>query len=195
MSDQQGNLPAEDEVREPVPGPASAPVEQLAHLVPALWRTMKRASRAAELELPGNESQVTILRLVVRFDGLTTAQLADSLSVARSTVSNLLKGLVHSGLVQRLVAPDDARRVTIVPTEKGRRVLEEFRHDRTAVLAAALEGGPDQPAMDAARLAGELRQLLRRLEGLVQEPRDDGGHDEGDGHRDADDPDEERTIA
>jgi DNA-binding MarR family transcriptional regulator len=157
------------EIREPVPGPASAPVEQLAHLVPALWRTMKRASRAGELELPGNESQVTILRLVVRFDGLTTAQLADMLSIARSTLSNLLKDLVRTGLVERQMSPEDARRITIVPTAKGRRVLEEFRHDRAELLRSALEGGPGQAPMDAAKLATELRQLLLRLEAMLNE--------------------------
>lgn len=156
-------------LHEPVPGPASAPVEQLAHLVPALWRTMRRASQAGEQELPGNESQVTILRLVVRTGGMTTAQLSEQLSVARSTVSNLLKGLVRAALVERVMSPDDARRITIVPTDKGRLVLEEFRQDRAAVLRKALQGSPDQPPMDAARLAAELRELLLRMEQLLQE--------------------------
>ncbi len=162
--------PDEPVVHEPIPAPGTDPVEQLAHLVPALWRTLKRASRAGEFELPANESQVTILRLVVRHDGLTPSELAESLSVARATVSNLLKGLVRDGLVERVMSPEDARRVTIVPTHKGRTVLETFRQDRAAVLRTALEGFGDHAAMPASALAAQLRQLLARLEALLQDP-------------------------
>lgn len=176
MSDRTLDAPLDEVVQEPIPGPNVDPAEQLAHLVPALWRTLKRAAGPSEEELPANESQVTILRLVVLRGGLTPAQLADELHVARSTVSNLLKGLVRDRLVERRTATHDARVVTIVPTDKGRAILETFRQDRTAVLRAALEGFPEHAhAIDAEELVVDLRRLLGRLEALAAlEAPDDG---------------------
>jgi DNA-binding MarR family transcriptional regulator len=165
MTTPQPDLP--DELVEPVPGPHVEPAEQLAHLVPAIWRTLRRAS-ASEQELPANESQVTILRLVVRNGGATPAELSDALHVARPTVSNLLKGLVSDGLVARRTAQHDARLVTIVPTERGRTILETFRQDRTDALRTALVGLPAERPLDADALVAALRHLLHRLERQVE---------------------------
>lgn len=166
MNDPTEIRPAGRVSSEPVPDPTSDPVEQLSHLVPALWRTMKRASRA-EGQLPANESQVTILRLVVRHDGLTPTQLSDLLSLARATVSNLLKGLVRDGLVYREISREDARKVTIEPTERGRKLLETFRQDRIATLRRALEDVPDQERIDVGELSRQLRRLLERMETII----------------------------
>ena len=44
MSERALDAPAEETVQEPIPGPNVEPAEQLAHLLPALWRTLKRAA-------------------------------------------------------------------------------------------------------------------------------------------------------
>lgn len=160
------------EVTEPVPGPDVEPAEQLAHLVPAVWRTIRRASRS-ERQLPASEAQVTILRLAVEHGGVTPAQLADVLHVARPTVSNLLKGLIQDGLVERLMHKNDARQVTIAPTERGRSILQTFRQERTRVLRQALEDVADGPTVDAAALVTDLRVLLSRLERFADEAQED----------------------
>jgi DNA-binding MarR family transcriptional regulator len=160
-------FPAEA-VREPVPDATVEPAEQIAHLIPALWRTLKRASGGSGQDLPATEAQVTILRLVILRDGLTPAQLADELHVARSTVSNLLKGLIRDRLVERRTEPHDARVVVIVATAKGRAILQTFRQDRTAALRMALEGFPEHAhQIDAEDLATTLRRLLGRLEAVA----------------------------
>lgn len=153
----------EDRVEEPLPSPSVDPVEQLAHLVPALWRTLTRASRSAQ-EMPANESQVSILRRVVAVGSLSPTQLADDLHIARPTVSNLLKGLVALGMVERRPLESDARAVVVVATDYGRTVLESFRRDRAEVLR---DGLGDLDATDSAAIIAaipSLRQLLRRLE-------------------------------
>jgi DNA-binding MarR family transcriptional regulator len=165
--------PAEDEtIEEPVPGPEVDPAEQLAHLVPAIWRTMSRATRS-QRDLPATEAQVTILRQVIAHGGLTPAQLADILHVARPTVSNLLRGLVRDGIVERQTSRLDARQVTIVPTDKGRSVLETFRHERTRILEAALADSQGGQHIDADDLVVTLRRLLHRLEVLAKAARVD----------------------
>lgn len=148
---------------EPIPGPDVDPVEQLAHLVPALWRTLKRASQSAQ-QLPANESQVTILRMLLLHGDLKPAQLADYLYIARPTVSNLLKELVASGLVERRIAAHDARSVVISATDRGRSVLSEFRSDRVAVLRESLTMLPEEEQDRISSCVPALRQLLRQLE-------------------------------
>ncbi|HEY0119396.1 MAG TPA: MarR family transcriptional regulator [Cellulomonas sp.] len=168
MSDPTLEPVADEVVQEPVPGPNVDAAEQLAHLVPALWRTLKRAAGDSEEQLPTKESQVTILRLVILRGALTPAQLAYELHVARSTVSNLLKGLVRDRLVERRTAPQDARVVTITATEKGRAILETFRQDRTAALRTAIESFPEYAhVIDADELVVTLRRLLARLEAVA----------------------------
>lgn len=172
MTETRSNPMPPDAGKEPVPGPEVEPAEQLAHLVPAVWRTMKRASRS-ERDLPATEGQVTILRLVVQHGGVTPAQLADVLHVARPTVSNLLKGLVRDGLVERLMNKEDARQVTIAPTERGRSVLQTFRQERTRVLREALEGVAGEQPIDSPQLVASFRLLLSRLEVIAQQVQDD----------------------
>lgn len=153
---------------EPIPGADVDPIAQFAHLVPALWRTMRRAARA-EGSLPANESQVTILRLLLLHGDLSPAQLADLLRIARPTVSNLLRDLVASGLVERRIAEHDARSMVISVTSAGRDVLETFREERVALLGSALGrmSDEDQTRLTAAMPA--LRSLLRQLERVADE--------------------------
>lgn len=172
MSDAASTGSAPYRHSEPVPGPQVEPAEQLAHLVPALWRTMKRASRS-ERSLPATEAQVSILRLVIEHGGLTPAQLADVLHVARPTVSNLLKGLVRDGLVEREMNKTDARQLTIRPTERGRSILNSFRQERTRALQQALDDVPGEPPIDVGTLVVTLHQLLSRLEGIADRVQQD----------------------
>ena len=153
---------------EPIPDPDVDFVEQFIHLVPALWRTMKRAAVSGQ-DLPANESQVTILRFVIHHGRLTPAQLADIMHLARPTISNLLKGLVAEGLVERVVSQRDARVMSVVPTDKGRALLTRFRSDRADTVRAGFDGldGAEQQALLAAGPA--LRQLLRNVEQLADE--------------------------
>lgn len=148
---------------EPIPGPDVDPLEQLAHLVPALWRTMKRAAKSSE-KLPVNESHVGILRMLIQYGELPPARLADLLNLARPTVSNLLKTLVSDGLVDRRIDPHDSRAFILNVTDSGRRVLEDFRADRVSVLREASENMSLSEREQLRASIPTLRHLLRELE-------------------------------
>lgn len=158
---------------EPIPPANVDPLEQLAHIVPALWRTIRRAARSSQ-DLPANESHVGILRMLITHGELTPAHLAELLNVARSTVSNLLKSMIGNGLVERRIDPTDTRVFLITATERGRSVLEAFRADRVSVIREACER---MSADETAQLRGSvpaLRRLLRELEVVA-----DGNPDPG----------------
>jgi len=153
---------------EPLPRPESDPVVQLAHLIPAMWRTMRRATRTST-RLPANESQVTILRLLVLTGEQSPSELADQLHIARPTLSNLLKDLVRTGLVERSTTAHDHRSVVVSATAEGREVLETFRRDRAEALRAALVRLPPEEQDAVRHGVVALRHLQRHLEVVADE--------------------------
>jgi len=136
--------------------------KQLAHLLPALWRSVYDASRGSE-EMPALESQVQILRKLVAGGELSPARLAEELRLARPTVSNSLRGLVEDGLVTRERSDADGRSVLLQATTRGRDVLYAFRQGRADVLADVLK---EMPTGDQDRLLAALPSLDRLLERL-----------------------------
>ena len=68
--------------------------------------------------------QALIIRELVRAGQLTGSELAKRLSLSQATVTDVVKRLESRGLVQRLRASDDRRKVTIQPTDEGRKTLE-----------------------------------------------------------------------
>jgi DNA-binding MarR family transcriptional regulator len=138
-------------------------VQQLSHLLPALWRGLTRATPAFK-NMPVVESQVQILRKLVAAGSMSPAQLADELYLARSTVSNLLREMVTDGMVERRCTPLDGRSTLVTATERGRTTLELFRVGRADVLGSALnELGPDDLEKILAALPA-LGNLLQTLE-------------------------------
>jgi len=168
MTDDSFDLEPTLDGSEPLPSPESDVASQLAHLIPAMWRTIRRATRT-ETRLPANESQVTILRLLLLYGEQSPSELATALGVARPTLSNLLKDLVNQHLVVRRVPGHDHRSAMVSATEAGREVLETFRRERADTLRAALDNLPDDE-QDAIRASvAALRHLERHLETFVQE--------------------------
>jgi DNA-binding MarR family transcriptional regulator len=153
---------------EPLPSPEADPVVQLAHLIPALWRTMRRATRTAT-QLPANESQVTILRMLVLTGDRSPSELADQLHIARPTLSNLLKDLVRTNLVARHAAEGDNRSFVLSATPAGREVLETFRRDRAEALRSALARLPAEEQERVRLGVPALRHLQRELEVVADE--------------------------
>lgn len=138
-------------------------VQELSHLMPALWRTLVRATRY-ENEMPALESQVTILRRLVSRGEMSPAQLADELHLARPTISNLIKGLVAEGIIERRPSELDGRSVLLAATTRGERIIDTFRRGRLEVLTDALASIPER---DRTVIVGSLESfevLLRRLE-------------------------------
>ncbi len=87
-------------------------------------------------------------------------ELAEKLRLTNSTVSGVIDRLVHSGLVERVIPPENRRSVSIHLTQKGKVMLEELTVSDT-ILTQKIKGLMDLPAE-------EIRHLLR-LHKLVLE--------------------------
>lgn len=70
---------------------------------------------------------------------MTLGQLAQAEQVKPPTMTRIVTGLEESGLAEREVDAEDARRVRIRATAKGVRLLQQARKRRIQDLAAALE--------------------------------------------------------
>ena len=101
---------------------------------------------------------------VVVFGGpITLGALAAAEHVRPPTITRLVRDLEVAGLVKREADEADRRVQRVRATPKGRRVLEDGRARRVAMLTAALERLP----------AAELRALeaaVDILEGIVRTP-------------------------
>ncbi|GAA2354163.1 MarR family transcriptional regulator [Saccharopolyspora halophila] len=138
--------------------------ESLMRLLPPLRRATVQAVRAAE-GLPNlPEAQVLLLRTLEAVGPVTPGRLADELHLARPTVSNLVRELASSGLLERKPSEQDGRSVLLVPTDHARDLLEAFNRGRQEVLARALRAIPEADRDNVAAAVPSLGLLLKQLQ-------------------------------
>jgi DNA-binding MarR family transcriptional regulator len=114
------------------------PADQLAEIVAALRRAMRRAARAADPDNPLAVAQVEVLVCVAEQPGVRPGQLARRLRLAPNSVTTLVNGLQVRGLITRSPSPDDARFVTLDLTADGRQAVESWQVTNAAIVEAAL---------------------------------------------------------
>lgn len=112
----------------------------LAHQLGPLRRAVLRASRSAA-DLPDiPDAQIELMRALAAAGDNTPSDLADSLGLARSTVSNLISQLEREQLVERHLVAGDGRRTRVALTPLAQARLRTFDESATRVLAEALRG-------------------------------------------------------
>jgi MarR family transcriptional regulator, organic hydroperoxide resistance regulator len=65
---------------------------------------------------------------------INLGDLAEKLRLTNSTVSGVIDRLVHSGLVERVVPPENRRSVSIHLTEKGKDLLEKLTSEESIFI-------------------------------------------------------------
>ncbi|WP_380158366.1 MarR family winged helix-turn-helix transcriptional regulator [Kineococcus sp. R86509] len=144
-------------------------------LGPLRRRVLRRSRELADLpDLP--EAQVELLRVLTDRGPLTPSQLAETLHLARSTISNLLRVTGVAGLTERSSAGGDLRVVNVSATGSARSLLA--RYDRASATTLATAANRLSP-QDQAALPGVVAVLGRLLAALQDEDESDEG-DEGD---------------
>jgi DNA-binding MarR family transcriptional regulator len=108
-------------------------------------------------------ARLSALSVVVHAGPLTIGQLATAERVRPSTISNTVAGLEAAGLVQREASAADGRSVTVRATEDGRRVLDEGRRRRVALLTEALGQLPPAQLATLDGATALIEHVLRRM--------------------------------
>lgn len=102
-------------------------------------------------------------------EGLRAGQLAALTSVEPWTASRLLKDLVKKNLIRRVHESEDARAVTIYPTEKGRQIVTELIPHALHLEATALKGFTSREIKQLQKMLARLYENLNQTENTPQE--------------------------
>jgi DNA-binding MarR family transcriptional regulator len=128
-------------------------------LRPVLLRLARELRKETE-QFGVTSRQATLLWLVKRRPGLSLRELAAEERISPPALSGYVDRLERQGLIERVRSDEDRRRVGLVVTPAGARLLRRVRDRRTAWLAERLDGlsPPDLEAVEAA--IEPLRGLL-----------------------------------
>ncbi|MEZ2371407.1 MarR family winged helix-turn-helix transcriptional regulator [Arthrobacter sp. RCC_34] len=122
---------------------------RLAAVVSPLRRTLLTVTRA-RADLPDiPDAQVEILRALPRGTAISPGELATTLGLSKSSVSNLLATMERAGLISRRPSPEDGRGVQVRASEDALLHFESFDATSTTVILEAV-----------ARLTPEDQQVL-----------------------------------
>jgi DNA-binding MarR family transcriptional regulator len=138
-------------------------MDAVRHLV----RALSASARAVEQSTGISGAQLFILRQLADAGApLSVNELAERTRTHQSTVSGVLARLVARRLVTRTSAPDDARRVAITLTARGRTLAADAPPTAQTQIVRGLAA---IPAAERARLADTLDAWLD-ASGLGGEP-------------------------
>ena len=144
---------------------------ELADVIAALRRAMRRAARAAGPggELPGGLSvaQLELLSALADHPGARPGQLARLLRLAPSSVTTLLNGLRDGGLITRTGGDQDRRTALLLLTQRGRATVGSWQDVNARILQAAIAtlAPGSAAALDAALPA--LAELTAAVDALA----------------------------
>jgi MarR family transcriptional regulator, organic hydroperoxide resistance regulator len=118
-------------------------------LIWAIDHRLQSTSKRMELTLGVTGPQRLVVRLLGRFPGLTSGQLAEALRVHPSTITGIVQRLEQKGLVNRRTDPRDKRRAFLGLTSKGRGLDVDTVGTIEAALSSILKKLPPKKIVAA----------------------------------------------
>lgn len=137
-----------------------SPEQVAAELRPVLLRLARELRHETE-QVGITARQATLLWLVKRSPGLSLAELASEEGISPPAMSGHVDRLERAGLLERVRATDDRRRVGLELTEEGARLLRNVRARRTTWLALRLRA---LEATELESVEAAIPALVRLLE-------------------------------
>ena len=128
-------------------------------LRPVLLRLSRELRRETE-QLGITSRQVTLLWLIRHSPGMILRELAAEERISAPALSGYVDRLEKAGLVERVRDEHDRRRVGLVLTDEGERLLKRVRARRTTWLAERMRGLDDDELEALGRAIEPLGKLL-----------------------------------
>ena len=116
------------------------PPADLAHDLHAAAVRLLRRVRVADAQSGISAPKLSALSVLVFAGPMSLGQLARAEQVRAPTMSKLVADLEAEGLVVKRAEAGDRRSLRIEPTAKGRKLMQEGRERRLALLRAQLAG-------------------------------------------------------
>lgn len=137
------------------------------------WREIRRGATAGAVRdlmygIGGSAlepGQMDALDVIILEDGDRMGELAERLRIDPSTATRAVQRLIKDGLAERAPGETDARVVTVVPTEKGRRIHAEVAQRRRDIIIDVIEKFPPE---DRDKLADTLEHFVTALDEVIK---------------------------
>jgi DNA-binding MarR family transcriptional regulator len=120
-----------------------------------LLRRARRVDAESRLPVP----QLSALSVVVYGGPITLGALAQAEQVRPPTMTKLVAAMAEAGLIEREADTADRRVVRVRATAKGRRILEDGRDRRIAVIAEGLSALPEADVQAIARALDAIERV------------------------------------
>jgi|SRR5579864_589990 len=121
-----------------------------------------RRLRVRDRESGIGPAQLSALSVLVFGGQRSLGELADAEQVRPPTMSRIVSGLERAGLLKRY-ATEDGRRVRLMATAKGTKILWEGRRRRVESLANALASLAETDRARLRELAELLPEIVRKI--------------------------------
>ncbi|MGW9551788.1 MarR family winged helix-turn-helix transcriptional regulator [Citricoccus zhacaiensis] len=108
-------------------------------------------------------AQYTALTVLLSRPGITSSELARRSFVRAQSMAGTIGPLIEQGLISRAQDPDNARRLLLRATPRGRAAVTRLQ-DEVAALQSRLVDGLDQQQLEA--LSAALRTLRHNVQDL-----------------------------
>ncbi|GAA1667920.1 MarR family transcriptional regulator [Citricoccus zhacaiensis] len=108
-------------------------------------------------------AQYTALTVLLSRPGITSSELARRSFVRAQSMAGTIGPLIEQGLISRVQDPDNARRLLLRATPRGRAAVTRLQ-DEVAALQSRLVDGLDQQQLEA--LSAALRTLRHNVQDL-----------------------------
>ena len=146
--------------------PSAAPPDPLLAAADRLHSAsihLLRALRREDVALGVGPAQLSALSVLVFAGPRTLTDLARAEQVRPPTMSRIVAALEQAGLLRRVAVPGDARASRLVPTAKGRRLMQEGRRRRIGYLATRLRRLSPSEQADLEALLPLFERVARAL--------------------------------
>jgi DNA-binding MarR family transcriptional regulator len=122
-----------------------------------------RHLRVRDRESGIGPAQLSALSVLVFGGAKSLAELAEAEQVKPPTMSRIVAGLERAKLVKSEATREDARRIRIVPTAKGEKVMWEGRRRRVEMLAELISDLSLQEVQKLGEIAETMEGISRKL--------------------------------
>jgi DNA-binding MarR family transcriptional regulator len=109
-----------------------------------------------------SRAEIGMLFMLYYHPTASMKDLASQLYVSKSAVTQILEPLISRGLVNRTALPPDRRVAHLKLSEKGKKLIEKFNHQRTETLRAAIDTLTDSELNHFYNLNLKINQAIVR---------------------------------
>ncbi|MFE2467603.1 MarR family winged helix-turn-helix transcriptional regulator [Streptomyces mirabilis] len=137
---------------------ATHSASSITELLDVMWEHARHS--ITDTTAPSSTSQLRLMYVVDREDGIRMRALCQRLASAPPTVTRMCDRLQAIGFLERMPCPGDGREITLQLTPTGKKHLHRIREQRDTMLHQAIDNMPptERHAL-ATGLAGLQAQL------------------------------------